>query len=225
MEVYIVDVYAWTASFRYPNLISGMQPTLDVPPLSTVLGLLNAAAGRYLVHEDLEIGYYFEYQAKEFDLETIYQLEANAKGQVSSVAKQNILRREFLVDARLRIYLTDEELVGYLQHPAYPLLLGRSGDLATVRMPKDSVRSLPEQPAASKIKGQVVPFKGNFLPGTIQALPQYFSDSLPRNNLGTRPYSVVRFDAPDFQTHLPAIRDEEIGVDIFRHRFSSADYE
>ena len=46
-----VRLSSWTCSFRYPNLISGFQPTLHVPPVSTVLGLLNAAAGRYLPHE------------------------------------------------------------------------------------------------------------------------------------------------------------------------------
>ena len=52
MEVFKIDITSWTASFRYPNLISGYQPTLEVPPLGTVLGLLNAAAGKYLIHQD-----------------------------------------------------------------------------------------------------------------------------------------------------------------------------
>ena len=76
MRVYRIEITSWTASFRYPNVISGYQPTLLVPPLSTVLGMINACAGKYLDYKDEEIGYYFEYFAKSEDLETIYQIEA-----------------------------------------------------------------------------------------------------------------------------------------------------
>ncbi|MDR3217965.1 MAG: CRISPR-associated protein Cas5, partial [Dysgonamonadaceae bacterium] len=77
MKVFKIDITAWTSSFKYPNLISGFQPTLEVPPLSTVLGLINAAAGKYIQHRKLKIGYYFEFEAKQIDLETIYQIEAH----------------------------------------------------------------------------------------------------------------------------------------------------
>ena len=58
MEVFKIEITSWTSSFRYPNLISGFQPTLEVPPLSTILGLINAAAGDYVEFQNLEIGYY-----------------------------------------------------------------------------------------------------------------------------------------------------------------------
>ena len=58
MNIFKIEITTWTSSFRYPNIISGFQPTLEVPPLSTVLGLINAAAGRYLEYnEHDEIGY------------------------------------------------------------------------------------------------------------------------------------------------------------------------
>jgi CRISPR-associated protein Cas5t len=91
MEVYTADIISWTASFRYPNLISGIQPTLEVPPLSTILGLINAAAGRYLEHKKLTIGYYFEFQNKAIDLETIYMIDSN-NGKSTNYAKSNVIR-------------------------------------------------------------------------------------------------------------------------------------
>ena len=51
MKVFKIDITAWTSSFKYPNLISGFQPTLEVPPISTVLGLINAAAGKYIKYD------------------------------------------------------------------------------------------------------------------------------------------------------------------------------
>ncbi len=225
MKAARVDLSAWTASFRYPNLISGIQPTLDAPPLSTVLGLLNAAAGRYLRHEEgLQIGYYFEYAARGLDLETIYQIESGSKGQPTNNANANIIRREFLFEARLSLYLPDAALAEMFQEPIFPLLLGRSGDLATVEKVQEV--ELQEVAHAPKIKGQVVPFTGNYLPGKLQALPKYFTDTLPRRNLGTEPFSIIRFDAPDMTSRLTAFRDEaqgKRGVDVSFHQLHMAD--
>ncbi|WP_298938611.1 CRISPR-associated protein Cas5, partial [uncultured Dysgonomonas sp.] len=39
MKTHRIKINSWTSSFRYPNLISGFQPTLEVPPVSTVMGL------------------------------------------------------------------------------------------------------------------------------------------------------------------------------------------
>jgi CRISPR-associated protein Cas5t len=219
MEFYKIEINSFTSSFRYPNLISGFQPTLDVPPLSTILGLINAAAGKYLVHEKLEIGYYFQYEAKAVDLETIYQVESNKQGKPTNNAKSNIINREFLFNNKLLIYLNNEEIVGYFRQPVYPLLLGRSNDLASVV--SISRILLLENDKADKIKGQIVPFKGLNLPGQIQALPKYFSDTIPRRNLGVEPYSVINYNVPDYETQIKAYRDRAIGkngIDVFIHK-------
>lgn len=224
MKAYRIDIHAWTASFRYPNLISGIQPTLEVPPLSTILGLLNAAAGKYLEHNKLELGYYFQYQLKAFDLETIYQIEGN-KGKPTNNAKSNIVQREFLFNPQLSLYLTDETLVDYLRSPQYDILLGRSGDLAMVNIPKEI--NLLEIDKASRIKGQVIPLKGNNLPGKIQALPKYFSNDFPRKNIGTEPYSIIGYYAMNVPTNIKAFRDESLGrdgIDIYFHQLDFSNY-
>lgn len=224
MKAFRTDISAWTASFRYPNLISGVQPTLDVPPLSTVLGLLNAAAGKYLEHDILEIGYYFQYQMRAFDLETIYQFEEN-NGKPSNNTKSNIIQREFLYEVKMSLYLKDEKLVEYLRRPYYDILLGRSSDLAKVGIPVEV--DLVEVSNASKIKGQIVPLRGNSLPGKIQALPKYFTNDFPRKNLGTEPYSIIGYDTIDRSTQLTAYRDLSLGnngVDIYFHKIDFGQY-
>lgn len=220
MEVYTIDIRSWTASFRYPNLISGMQPTLEVPPLSTVLGLMNAAAGNYLEHTKLTIGYYFEYASKATDLETIYMIELESKKKTpTNNAKSNVIKREFLFDTFLRLYVVEERLANYFKKPFYPLLLGRMNDLASVDINSISKRELQPLENADKIKGQIVPFNNNYLPGTIQALPKYFSNTLPRQNLGTEAYTVINHHAK-IQSNLSAYRDDINGkeVDIYLHK-------
>ncbi len=223
MKAYRIKISSWTASFRYPNLISGYQPTLDVPPISTVLGLLNAAAGRYLKHFQIKIGYYFKYEAKATDLETIYQIKlksTKAGSFPSNIVKPNIINREFLYNCQLYIYLQDEELVEYLRKPHFSLVLGRSGDLATVET-IDEIE-LTKNSTPENLKGQVIPFTGNYLPGEIQALPKYFTNSIPRNNIGTEPYSVIschsgniKNNNADLEAYTDIINEKE--VDIYFH--------
>lgn len=224
MKAFKIDVTAWTSSFKYPNLISGYQPTLEVPPISTVLGLMNAVAGKYIKHTNLILAYYFEYAAKQTDLETIYQIEAHEKGYPKNTTKSNIINREFLFNNHLIIYLLDKNIVDYFHAPVYPLLLGRSNDLATINSIKEV--DLKEIKNASKIKGQIIPFAGNFLPGDIQPLPKYFSDSIPRNNIGTEIYSVISYNSTDIQTSLKAYIDPEAEkeVHIYFHELDFNSY-
>ena len=216
-SVFTIDITSWTASFRYPNIISGFQPTLEVPPLSTILGLVNAAAGQYLQHEKLELAYYFQFGGKAVDLETIYQIESN-KGKPTNYAKSNVVRREFLFDNFLRIYTDNEKLVQCFNQPFFPLVLGRMNDLATVE--KMSTIELTKPKLDSQISGQIVPLNGNFLAGTVQALPVYFTDEIPRNNLGTSAYSIISCKSPTNPNKTNVFHDATIGkkgVDIYFH--------
>jgi CRISPR-associated protein Cas5t len=220
MEVFKIDITSWTASFRYPNLISGMQPTLEVPPISTILGLINAAAGSYLKHNNLKLGYYFEYEMEGEDLETIYQISSK-DGRPTNNAKSNVISRKFLYNNFLRIYTDDKQIVEYLSQPYYPLLLGRMNDLATVERISEK-EDLREIEFASKIRGQVIPFKYR-IAGQLQALPQYFTDEFPRKNLGTQPFSIVSHKSNTFATEVTAYRDilpNGKEVDIFFHHLN-----
>ncbi len=228
MSLYRIKISSWTSSFRYPNLISGFQPTLEVPPLSTVLGLINAAAGKYIdfYDKDFSIGYYFSFGAKATDLETIYQVESKTSRDGSlypgDTVKSNVMNREFLFDCKLYLYLSNSEIVDYFRKPIYPLLLGRSGDLATV----DEIIELElTQPTKSEnIRGQIVPFINNYVAGEIQALPKYFTNSIPRNNIGTEPYSIISFKSNKAGgEHLKTYRDkiDNKDVDIYIHQLGS----
>ena len=157
MKAHRIKINSWTSSFRYPNIISGFQPTLEVPPVSTVMGLINAASGKYLESQQIELGYYFNFKIKTVDLETIYQIKANDRNYPDNTVKSNVIQREFLYDCQLFLYLIDEELVSYFRQPTYQLLLGRSGDLAGIESIKET--ELHEVTNA-RIGGQVVPFNG-----------------------------------------------------------------
>ena len=219
MKFYKIDITGWTASFRYPNLISGFQPTLDVPPLSTVLGLINAAAGKFLTYEREYIGYYFEFDAKSIDLETIYQMDGKGNTTTNS-AKSNVIRREFLFNPHLIIYTSNSTIAEYFRRPVYSLLLGRMNDLATVN--SINVIDLKESPQlnAVEFKGQIIPAFPFLLSGMIQALPEYFTDTFPRKNLGTKPYSIVSCKHAVKSEKVQTVIDEQLGLNIFLHELN-----
>lgn len=214
MKIYKIDISGWTASFRYPNLISGYQPTLEVPPLSTVLGLINAAAGKFVSYKNDKIGYYFEFDAIGTDLETIYQMDGNGRT-TNNIAKSNVIRRQFLFNPHLIIYTSNLEIANYFRKPVYPILLGRMNDLATINSISEiEMQSIDED---VEIKGQIIPTFPYHLAGQIQALPEYFTDTFPRKNLGTKPFSIVSHKNGVKTLKIEALRDNEINLNIFMH--------
>ena len=59
----------------------------------------------------------------------------------------------------------------------------------------------------------------------IQALPQYFTNTIPRENIGTQPYSVISYDSDSFETSLTAYTDliDNKEIDIYFHKLNFGD--
>lgn len=188
MKAYRVHLTSWTASFRYPNLISGYQPSLPVPPLSTIYGLVSAAAGNYVSAIDLSVGFVFKFVSQAIDLETIYQFTSKA---TRMVTKPNVIRRQILFDNSLWLYLSNEKMAKIFLNPKFQLLLGRSNDLATVEtIDEINLKPLSE---LNQLKGTVVPMKTVPLGAPIQALPISFTNEIPRRSMRTRPFFLMEY--------------------------------
>ena len=210
MKVFRIHIQSWTASFRYPNLISGYQATLPVPPLSTLFGLISAAMGRYFHLKEMDIGFVFTFQTKGRDLETIYQMGRSLRG-----IKSNVIVREFLVDNDLWLYTMNAEVAKSFEKPYFPLLLGRSGDLASVRSIDQLDIEIKKE--LHKVKGTIIPFKASLpIAAPIHALPLYFTDEIPRRNVGTRPYYLLDGSfVQDKPFAAYGFEDQELGWDVY----------
>ena len=182
MKYLRILIEGWTASFRYPAFISGFQPTLPVPPLSTIYGLLSAAKGELVTPDETNVGFVFTSDAKAVDLETVYELKG-LKGNKSNVAK-----REFLFNPSLYLYIDNLEFKKYFKNPTYPMLLGRSSDLAIISEIKEINLEMKNN---VKLGKTILPFGTDGAFGVIQALPTHFSDSIPRKAIGTKPYLLM----------------------------------
>lgn len=182
MKFLRVLIEGWTASFRYPAFVSGFQPTLPVPPLTTIYGLLSSIKGDIVNPEDVNVGYIFSYESKAVDLEQIYEIKA-LKGN-----KSNIIKREFLINPQLYLYVDDLSFKKYFESPFFQVLLGRSSDLAMIKS-IDEVDLNKKNNV--KLGKTILPFgtKGAF--GVLQALPVSFSNEIPRKTLETQPFILM----------------------------------
>ena len=163
----------------------GFQPTLPMPPLSTIYGLISAAAGRVVGPCDTFVGYTFRSYGKAVDLERILEVQPGRGG------KRNIINREILLDNTLDLYI-DLSFESYFKSPHYPLLLGRSSDLACVdhveRVELEEVSSSETSTFGESI--YIDPPKG-FRVASMYSLPVSFTDSIPRESVGTRAFIMV----------------------------------
>ncbi|WP_456418816.1 type I-B CRISPR-associated protein Cas5b [Methanocaldococcus infernus] len=206
-----VKLKSWTATFRYPTFQSGYQPTLPLPPISTILGLLSAAKGEIVNLEDVEFfGYIFKSEGKGVDLEKTYYLSNENE------VKTDVIRREFLFNNTLYLYLPDGWKT-YFKSPRYQLLLGRSCDIATVEeIKKINLEMKREVP----IGGTILPLEAN-VSGMILALPVEFDYSkIPRCVKLVKPFVLLPYpkDRRKLKTYsgeLPYDDELNLGVWIY----------
>jgi CRISPR-associated protein Cas5t len=174
------------SSFRHPNFISGVQPTIDVPPPATVLGLISAVCGRIVTLEEVKFGYVFFYFGKGMDTELIYELTVKSKLK----AKSNVIRREFLFRPELYIYVDRIDFRRFFRKPEFPVLLGRTQELAKV----EEIGEVELFKKASVRLGHcVLPFGFGNIPGSVISSPLYFSYEPGRARIGMKvqPFIVV----------------------------------
>ncbi|WP_297491275.1 type I-B CRISPR-associated protein Cas5b [Thermococcus sp.] len=205
-----VKLKAWTASFRFPTFQSGYQPTLPVPPPSTIQGILSAAKGEPVYLSELPyVGYVFKSGGRGVDLEKIYAL-----GKVET----DIMKREFHYNVELYLYLTDY-WKEHFKRPCYQLLLGRSSDVATV----EEIKAVELEEKEAPLGGTVIPINLG-LPGMIHSLVvEYDYSSVPRRAKLVKPFVVLPFPGTLVERRRQTARalyDPELDIGVYLHRWS-----
>lgn len=208
MKAACAKISSWTASFRYGGFMIGVQPTLPMPPLSTIYGLISAAAGKIISPHDTFVAYSFESNGRTVDLERIVEVEPGRGG------KWNVIQRELLMDAALTLYV-HPNLAYNFRKPHFSLVLGRSTDLATV----DSVEiveleEVDEDTTSTFGKSLYTKPPPGYRNAILYSLPVWFSDTMPRRGIGTRPFSMI---TETYQGEGPGYRagDEGITLQLF----------
>jgi CRISPR-associated protein Cas5t len=195
IEAIRIIITAYTASFRVPHFV-GHQLTLTVPPLSTIYGLISAAAGRWVTPDEVEwVAYRCEYESKAVDTEAILTVERPKPSESARFVTRNVLPREFLVMPHLTLYLPPE-WESVFRCPRYSLLLGRTQDVATVEEVKHTALNPVQEGIVS---GVILPFeivaKGN-ASAWLQNLPVAFTNEPIRRPVRTHIFGIVDAHRP-----------------------------
>ncbi|PID31198.1 MAG: type I-B CRISPR-associated protein Cas5 [Candidatus Cloacimonadota bacterium] len=189
MKAYRVKITSPTASFRHPTILTGFQPTLSVPPISTIYGLLSAVTGKYRTPEMQKVGYIFHGKDRFIDLETTYKSDGKLSRKKTMTVTPDIVKREIFFEPELYLYLNEEELAKMFKTPYFPILLGRSSDLAFAEIKKVTL----EKKDDCVLYGTTIPYKkvNKLITGQLQALPKYFTDTQPRIPQEVQPFFLI----------------------------------
>jgi CRISPR-associated protein Cas5t len=185
-----ITLAAYTASFRVPSFV-GHQLTLPVPPLSTIYGLLSAAAGQWVLPEEVAwLAFRCDYESKGMDLEAIATVKRKKPTEDAHHTGRNVIRREFLTLPQLTLYLPSEWTAPFLR-PRYALLLGRTQDVAAVECVKPATL---EPVGEGDVSGVLLPLElvvQNNAPAWLHNLPIALTDEPHRRLLGMKVFGVV----------------------------------
>lgn len=165
MRVTRVRVHAPVTSFRHPFFVTGAQPSFAMPPPSTVHGHCASALGHWPDPSTFFFGIHFTFAARARDLE--HQHIASAlpaktrlrvktdQGEAPATTEIGIqpVTREFLFNATMTLYL-DPSLADAFRKPVFPVVLGRSQDLAEIQAVEEVTL---ERPKRARIEHTLLP--------------------------------------------------------------------
>jgi CRISPR-associated protein Cas5t len=135
MKVLKIVLEGISTSFRYPHFMLGEQPSFPLPPPATIYGHICSALGDWIDPEGVRFAYHFTVAGAGYDLEHIHVLSvASGKlpGGEPKVLEGNInpFKRHILLFPRLTLYINRPDWIDAFRFPRYPVVLGRSQDLA-----------------------------------------------------------------------------------------------
>ncbi len=136
MRVLKIVLEGTMSSFRYPHFMLSVQPSFPLPPPATIYGHICSALGEWADPRGLAFAYHFTAAGVGEDLEHIHVLSA-ATGKLPGTRLPKVLEgninpftRHVLLYPHMVLYLNRPNWLEAFRAPRYPVVLGRSQDLA-----------------------------------------------------------------------------------------------
>ena len=206
MKALHIRLEGFSASFRYPLIISGTQLSTPVPSYSNLLGMMSACAGMALRPEDTgRIG--FEFRCKSHDLEIErkdrWEVAGNRLQPVSKKTVPRVLRRvtasmfeempqgvgwrQVYWEPQLDLFVQNVDLQGIFVNPSATPCFGRSQDIAWIIC----VREVELEPVeAGSIGPTLIPYPNQIFLAMLFACPTGFA-IIERAACGNRDHSAT----------------------------------
>ncbi|MEM6516830.1 MAG: hypothetical protein AAF688_11655 [Bacteroidota bacterium] len=149
-----IQFKGWTATPRLPFILSGNAVCMPTPSYSMLLGMIGCCLGRIVEANEVNIGFYYQYDTSANDLETRHRLAFD--GKLKPHAKgTDAYKREFHINPILTIWLNRTDWLDYFKYPIGTPSLGRSQDLLRITSAKIIKVNSVEK---AMIKGCMLPF-------------------------------------------------------------------
>jgi CRISPR-associated protein Cas5t len=171
-----------------------------MPPPATIYGHICSAVGEWLRPSSLRFSYFFAPLAKGSDYEHVYQFSTGSgKRDKKLGCSQNLkgelvpVWRDFMLNPKLILYLDApgylEQLYNCFRSPRYPVILGRSQDIAGYR--KVEVVSL-ESASSGYFENTLLPwtFRLRTKVGTPTIMPRFIHPD-DRQRVSWEPYIIL----------------------------------
>jgi CRISPR-associated protein Cas5t len=163
----------FSASFRHPLTLTGVQLSTPVPAYSTILGLISACAGKVVCPADTQIGFEFKSSGTDRELERTnrFQFKAGVLGPHRS--GQSIMYRQVHFGPVLDLFITNLDLRAAFECPVSTPCLGRSQDVAWIEFVRDvDLFPVEEGDVGATLLPRPYPIKG-----LILRLPEWMDNN------------------------------------------------
>lgn len=174
-----IKLEGWTATPRLPFVLSGNSLCLPVPTYSILLGVVGCCLGRLVESHDVKIGFQYEYDSTNRDIETRQRLEYDGKKIKAHSKGSDAHLREFHAIPKLTIWLDRLDWEDYFHNPIGTPSLGRSQDIMKI---VDVTIVEVKQVGETTLSGTMIPFNTTLkIGGQLVRLAEAFEE---QNDVG-----------------------------------------
>jgi CRISPR-associated protein Cas5t len=154
-ELLEIHFEGWTATPRMPFILSGNALCMHTPSYSTLLGLIGCCVGRLVTPDEVQIGFFYQYESRHQDVESRQRLEFDGSKIKSHSKGPDAYPREFHIYPELTVWIDRTDWEAHFKEPVGTPSLGRSQDLLHIKeVKKTKVESVKE----GRISGCMIPF-------------------------------------------------------------------
>lgn len=173
-ELLQVKFEGWTSTPRLPFVLSGNTLCLPVPTYSILLGVVGCCLGRLIEAHEVKIGFRYEYDSTNRDIETRQRLEYDGKKVKTHSKGSDAHLREFHAIPKLTIWLDRLDWEDYFHNPIGTPSLGRSQDIMKI---VDVAIVEVKQVAETTLSGTMIPFNTTLkIGGQLVRLAEAFEE-------------------------------------------------
>lgn len=174
LQLLQIKLEGWTATPRLPFVLSGNALCLPVPTYSILLGLVGCCLGRLVEAHEVKIGFRYECDSTNQDIETRQRLEFDGKKVKSHAKGTDAHTREFHAVPKLTIWLDRLDWEDFFHNPVGTPSLGRSQDIMKI---EDVSVVEVEQVHETTIAGTMIPFDSSLkVGGQLVRLAEAFEE-------------------------------------------------